>query len=287
MRHAVTFTNVDLLAEVAGRPSRLRHLPAALFSLALASACVATARPEVSARAPARDSTVILVIDASLSMQATDVRPSRLGAAEDAVRAFVDRVPQGMRIGLVDFSGDAQVAAAPTDDRAQLLVAVRSVGRYTGFGGTAIGDALVRAVRLGEGRDASILFLSDGKQNRGIVRPLAGARRAREAGMRVYTVALGTTHGRLPASLGFGRQVSSAQSLAPDPTTLRAISELTGGSFFSARTAAGARSAYAELGSRLGWRRSTREVTYEVLGLAALLLVAAWGLSLRSRPRLP
>jgi Ca-activated chloride channel homolog len=311
MQYAVRFTNLDVLSQVAGgRPWR-RYVPPVLFALALASLSFAVARPQAKTLVPVDRATVILVIDASLSMQATDVEPSRLSAAQNAVRTFLDRVPKRVRVGLVVFSGEAEVGAPPTTDHELVRESVDSIGAFSGYGGTAIGDALVRAVELGRQslgtrslsaagaapRSSarglvSILFLSDGRQNRGIVPPLEGAQQAKKAGMPVYTIALGTEHGRLPPGVApfgggpFGGRVSSRR-LAPDPGTLKAISEITGGEFFAARSAHAVRSAYAKLGSRLARKQGKSEVTYAFLGGAAALLVAAGVLSALWSPRLP
>src|SRR5919109_1334587 len=185
MRYAVRYTNLDVLAGVvAGRQWR-RYVPTSLALLALAVLCVALARPHATSLVPKERATVILVLDVSGSMQASDVRPSRLAAAQRAVRGFLERVPSQVRIGLVAFSGDAQVAAIPTTDRALLRQSLDGIGTFPAFGGTAIGDALAVAVDLarqavtGSGSLASasaaasdtkglasILFLSDGHHTR-------------------------------------------------------------------------------------------------------------------------
>src|ERR671925_713702 len=216
MRYAVKYTNLEVLAAVAavGRPWR-RYVPTGLALLAFATLCVAFARPHATSLVPKERATIILVLDVSGSMQSSDVRPSRLGAAQKAVRAFLDRVPPQVRIGLVAFSGDAEVAAPPTTDRALLRQSLDGIGTFPAFGGTAIGDALAVAVDLAKqavsgGSSplaslsaapsdtkglASILFLSDGHQTRGVLEPLQGAERAKAAGIPVYTVSLGTPGG--------------------------------------------------------------------------------------------
>ncbi len=309
MRYAIRFTNLDVLSQVAGRHAWRRYVPATLSTIALALLCVAVARPQALTRTTTKESTVILVVDTSLSMHATDVKPSRLGAARAAVRAFLQRVPGRVQIGLVVFSGDAEVGAPPTTDRSLVRESLDSVGDTTSFGGTAIGDALVLAVELGQtvgttspSRAAprpdarrglvSILFLSDGRQNAGTVQPLEASRRARAAGMRVYTIALGTDHGRLPSDLdaiGAGTSAAgiSSRLLDPDPKTLKAISKITGGEFFRARSAGALKATYAELGARLAGRPAKTEVTYAFLGTAAALLVAATALSALWSPRFP
>ena len=168
---------------------------------------------------------MILVVDVSRSMQARDVKPSRIGAATAAVRVFLDKVPDRVQVGLIAFAGDPAVAAPPTTDHGLVREALDTLEWYPSFGGTAIGDALAEAVRIGQqavgagnGNLAavtaapseqtkglvSILFLSDGAQTRGTLLPLDGAERARTAGIPVYTVALGTPNGTL--RFGFGRQ---------------------------------------------------------------------------------
>jgi Ca-activated chloride channel family protein len=292
MRYAVDFTNLEVLSQVVSRAWR-RHIPTALFGTALVLLCVAVARPQVRTLVTTKGTTVILVIDASLSMHATDVKPSRLAAAEGAVHSFLDRVPRRVRVGLVVFSGDAQVGAPPTTDRELVGESVDAIASSSGFGGTAIGDALVLAVDLAgrtlgaPSHSTSILFLSDGRQNEGSVPPLEGARRARRAGMRVYTIALGTDHGRLPAHVESIATGFTSRLLGPDPETLKRISEITGGEFFRARSAEALESAYATVGTRLSGKPKQIEVTYAFVGAAAALLLGATALSAFWAPRLP
>lgn len=304
MRYAVRYTNLDVLAAVAGgRPWR-RYVPPALALLALAVLCVSVARPNVTSLVPKERATVVLVLDVSGSMQAEDVAPSRLQAAQRAVRSFLDRVPPQVRVGLVAFSGDAQVAAPPTTDRALLRQSLDGIGTFPAFGGTAIGDALAAAVEVAKqavaGGNASlasvtsaasrtkglasILFLSDGHQTRGILEPLQGAERAKAAGIPVYTVALGTPQGVVTGEFdGVPRTIP----VPPDPATLKAIAQTTGGKFFEAKNAGSLRAAYSKLGSRLGRAPGKSEVTYAFLAGAAGLLAAAGLLSAFWSPRLP
>jgi Ca-activated chloride channel homolog len=305
MRYAVKYTNLEVLAAVAGgRPWR-RYVPTGLALLALAVLCVAFARPHATSLVPKERATVILVLDVSGSMQSSDVRPSRLAAAQKAVRSFLDRVPPQVRVGLVAFSGDAQVAAPPTTDRALLRQSLDGIGTFPAFGGTAIGDALAVAVNLARqalaGGSAqltsftsaapartkglaSILFLSDGHQTRGTLEPLQGAARAKAAGIPVYTVALGTPGGVVTRDWdGVARTIP----VPPDPATLRAIAETTGGKFYEAKNAGSLHSAYSKLGSSLGRTPGKTEVTYAFLAAAAGLLLAAGFLSALWSPRLP
>jgi Ca-activated chloride channel homolog len=322
MRYAVRYTNVDVLAAVlaVGRPWR-RWLAAGVFLLAVAALCVAVSRPHVHTLVANDNATVVLVLDVSGSMQAQDVKPTRLVAAQKALHAFLAKVPARLKVGLVLFAGEAEVATPPTTDHDLVAEAVDEAGLFRGFGGTAIGDAIATAVRVGQrsagiqgksvstapqapelasytaatARPASslvsILFLSDGHQTRGILPPLQGAARARTAGIPVYTVALGTTGnttlrgypGGFPgAGTGFGRR-----GLSPDPQTLHAIATLTGGKFYRARSAGAVQDTYSALGEKLGRKPGTKEVTDLFLMAAAGLLVLAGVLSALWSPRLP
>jgi Ca-activated chloride channel family protein len=315
MRYAVRYTNVDVLALVAGgRPWR-RYATTAIFLLAVAVLCVAVARPHVRATITSDKATIVLVLDVSGSMQAVDVKPTRLAAAQKAIHTFLNKVPSRVRVGLVLFAGEAQVATPPTRDHQLVGEAVDAAGEFRGFGGTAIGDALALAVHLGletvggqgvrtlasysaapphvASTLVSILFLSDGRQTQGFLQPLQGAARARAAGIPIYTVALGTTGAtslkgfpgfRGGGGFGFG---GFGRGLAPDPVTLKAIATQTGGQFFRARSAGAAEAAYAKLGSSLGRTPGHAEVTNTFLAVAAVLLVLAGALSALWSPRLP
>ena len=323
MRYAVKFTNVEVLATVVSGRSWLRVVPPALFALALALLLVALARPQVERTFLKERATVVLVMDTSRSMQAEDVPPTRLAAAQEAARTFLDQVPDKLRVGLVVFAGEAQVATPPTRDHDLVRTAVDEIDSFLVFGGTAIGDALQTAVELGkqvedsepsQGKEivhrpaaeptrtlaqaadegdeeeqgpVSILFLSDGAQTRGILQPLEGAALAKDARYPVYTVALGTPEGvidRGPFGFGGGNQ---SIPVPPDPETLRQIAETTGGEFTEARTAEALESAYANLGSKLGREPGESEVTFLLVAAAALLLLAAGVASALLSPRLP
>jgi len=314
-RYAVTFTNLDVLATVTGGRSWRRLVPPALLLLALAALCTGLARPHVERLVPRERATVVLVVDVSRSMLAKDVAPTRLAAAQEAVRTFLDRVPDRLRIALVAFAGDPQVAAPPTTDHELVRASLDQIHLYPGYSGTAIGDALALAVELAEqatgdgsggGGDggtgqtiavrtaapaqaepdelAAILFLSDGAQTRGILEPLQGADLARQAGVPVYTISLGTPEGTVTGNFGGFQQTIP---VPPDPVTLNAIAETTGGKFFAARTAEALEAAYIELGSALGREPGTREATSWFLAAAAAALAAALLAAALWSPRLP
>ena len=325
MRYAVRFTNLDVLATVVSGRSWLRLVPPALFALALALLFVGLARPHVNRMLLKERATVILVIDTSRSMQADDVEPTRLAAAQEAMRTFLDKVPGRLRVGLVVFAGEAQVATPPTKDHELVRTAVDEIDTFLVFGGTAIGDALQTAVELGkqvteeenprgeeiafvtepastrslaqavgckEEGPVSILFLSDGAQTRGILQPLEGAALAQEACVPVFTVALGTPEGTIDRGAfgnNFGRDPGAGQDIPvpPDPETLRQIAEMTGGEFSEARTADALEKAYTKLGSSLGREPGESEITFLFVALAAGLLLVATALSTFLAPRLP
>ena len=307
MRYAVRFTNLDVLAGVVGGRAWRRYVPLGIFLLALAAACAATARPHANRLVAQENATVILVIDVSRSMSARDVKPTRLLAAEAALRTFLDRVPGRLRVGLIAFAGAPSTVAPPTRDHDLVRESLAAVGDYGSYGGTAIGDALAAAVELGQeavrgsvgiqaavrpaARSArglvSILFLSDGAQRNGYLQPLQGAARAKAAGIPVYTVALGTPNGYIEGGFGPGGRFGGRRPVPPDPDTLRAIAATTGGKFFDARSSEAVESAYASLGSSLGRTRERTEVTHVVLAGAAGLLVLEGLLSALWSPRLP
>ncbi len=303
-RYAVRFTNLEVLAGVAGRRRAWRrHVPAALLLAALASLCVAFARPTMTVKSPNERASVVLVVDTSGSMRASDVKPTRLAAARSAMRSFLDRAPSSLRIGIVSFSDEAQVVVSPTVDRKQLDQGIDVLG--PGFG-TALGDGIARAVELaraaagrsGEGGStstaplkdakgrslASILLLSDGAQTRGLLSPGQGAARAQSAGIPVYTITLGTDGGTILAGPPGQEQVIP---VPPDRETLGAIAEYTGAESFDAESAGALQKVYAGLGSRVGREDRPREVTAAFVAAGALLLASAAGLALVGAPRLP
>jgi Ca-activated chloride channel family protein len=228
------------------------------------------------------------------------------------VRSFLKKVPHNVRVALIAFAGDPQVAAPPTTDLDVVRQGLDSLGYYSGYGGTAIGDAIAAAVDLVKPQNpngtqtiayttiadqkkspVSILFLSDGHQTRGLLQPLEGADRAKAAGIPVYTIALGTPNGvltRPPGGFGGGGGPGFGPAqipVPPDPATLRQIAQTTGGKFFDARSAQALESAYSHLGSVVARVKGKREATNEFLGLAAILLVAAGAFSALVAPRMP
>ena len=308
-RYAVRYTNLEVLAGVAGRRRVWRRqVPAALMLAALAALGVSLARPTVTVKAPNERASVVLVVDTSGSMRASDVKPTRLAAAKHAMHSFIEHAPSSLRVGIVSFSDEAQVVVPPTVDRAQLDQGIEVLG--PGFG-TALGDGIARAVdlaraaagRSGDGAGAggsastpgqlkdakgralaSILLLSDGAQTRGLLSPGQGAERAQAAGVPVYTIALGTDGGTILAGPPGQEQVIP---VPPDRETLGAIAEYTGAESFDAESASALEKVYSGLGSRVGRENQQREVTAFFVAAGALLLAGAAGVALVGAPRLP
>jgi Ca-activated chloride channel family protein len=304
-RYAVAFTNLSVLAEVIDRPSAWRrYLPTALFLAALGLLCVALARPEVTVMVKRDNATVVLTVDASGSMLAEDVAPTRLGAARVAVERFLDRAPERFRIGMVMFAAEPQVVTPPTRDRDLVR---SSLEFFLPLRGTAIGDAVARSAQLGRqavggpdpdtsgrlddaGREqpeeapVAVLFLSDGSQTAGYLSPLEGARRAKRLGVPIYTIALGTPEGVLELGFGPYRRVIA---VPPDPDTLRAIADETGGDFFDAPSAEALTAAYDELGERLSHEPGKLEATFAFVAAGAAFALAAGVLSRLWFSRLP
>ena len=258
-------------------PGWRRHAPLLLAALAMTGLVAALARPQVSVAVPAEQASIVLAMDHSGSMEATDVAPSRLVAALRAGEAFLDRVPARVRVGGVVFNHRAEAVESPTTDREALRAALRAAMKPAG--GTATGEALATSLAMLRGRPrgtngrrppSAIVLLSDGKSTDGRD-PLPLAAEARRLGIPVYTVALGTPAGRLP----------NGEPVPPDTATLRAIADRSGGQAFTAQEAGAVSTVYERLGSKVATRREEREVTGAFAGGAAVLLLLGGGLSLR------
>ena len=306
-RYAVAFTNLDLLASVAStRRSWRRWVPLVLFLLALAAASTALARPRATVSVPANRATVVLLVDVSGSMRASDVKPTRLGAAQAAMGAFADKVPKGVKIGLVSFSTGPNLLVIPTTDRTILHEGIDLLAPEAG---TAIGDGLALAVqtvkssvgdapRTTDGKiPGAIVLLSDGAQTRGTLTPLQGADQAKAAGVRVFTVVLGTDNGTLGfgpfggyglgGGFGGGGGAGRRFPVRPDPVTLAAIAKDTGGQTFRAKSASKVEAIYKQLGASIAHKKQQREVSSWFTGLAALLVLTSLAAARMTGERLP
>lgn len=291
-RYAIRFTNLDVLAGVVQQrfPWR-RAVAAALFVLAFVAATGALARPLVRTTVAKGHGTVVLTIDTSGSMMANDVKPTRLRAAQAAIRTFLDTAPKQVQVGMVAFSTEPMVISPVTSDRNLLK---QDLEFLEAGAGTAIGDGIAQALQLakeaapvrpGQKRPAAaIILMSDGAQTRGFLEPLDAARRSRLAGVPIYTVALGTPHGVLTLDYGGFKQ---RIPVPPDPDTLRKIASATGGRFYAARDADRLQAVYKDLGSRLARGHENREVTFALVAASAVLLMGAGGLSLVGAARIP
>ena len=282
-RFASRWASPSLLPNLVDRgPGRLRHLPLAVVLVALAALIVGVARPHATVSVPREEATVLIAIDVSRSMCATDVRPTRLAAAQLAAYAFVRKVPEKYRIGVIGFGSNATVAIAPTTDRELVREAIGSL--KTGEG-TALGDAVLLAATLGRRLRTSdgavppmsVLLISDGAREGGRTAPRPAAQRARRLNVPVYTVVLGTANGVVQNTLTGGyREIIR---VPPNPSTLRMVARITRGRFFSSLQDEGLSAVYEELRSRLGHRKESREVTDVFAGGSALLLLVGGALS--------
>jgi Ca-activated chloride channel family protein len=295
-RSAISFPNLGVLATVAGRSGWRRHFVTGLLLGVLLLLCFAVARPRVPLAANSSSATVVLVVDVSYSMVATDVAPTRLDAARAAITSFVDHVPPGVKIGLVAFADDPVVVTTPTADHGVVKAGISSL--TPGFG-TAIGDALARAVDLvkastgqtgstkpsgAAAKKGAVVLLSDGHQTHGVLAPNEGAHLAEVAGVPVYTIALGTLSGTVTINR-FGSV--SIVPVPPDRSTLKGIAEETGGSSYEVTDAKRLSSVYSGLGRTVARTTKRREVTAAFVAVAAALLTVAIGVAAISAPRLP
>jgi len=280
---AARFGNPALLPNVVDRaPGRRRHLPLAILLVALTAMIIGVARPRATVTVPREEATVILVVDVSRSMRATDVEPTRLDAARIAAETFLTKVPKKFRVAVVSFATRAVVAVPPTEDRSLASAALASLRPGEG---TALGDAVSLAIGLaqrerrsdGSVPPAAVLLISDGAQMGGRASPQAAARRAKALKVPVYSIVVGTPNGIVEQQLTGGfRQIIR---VPPRPDTLQFIARTTNGEFFTATNDTRLREVYERLGSRLGHRKQSREITDVFAGGSAVLLLAGGALS--------
>ncbi|SRR5579884_3518345 len=290
----VRYPTLDLAARAAAAAAPWRrHVPAALYLLALSLAAVGVARPTARVPMPDNRTAVMLSVDVSGSMEAHDIVPSRIGAAKRAATEFVRALPRGAKVGLVAFSSYATVVTPLTEDHDRVVQAIRALRpRFA----TAIGDGLLEAVYALPGRHrpgatgragavqlaaaettvlppAAVVLLSDGGNNRGTP-PEQAARIARDQHVTVYTVGLGAPE----TSRGNARSRPSSEPL--DEQTLKTIAEITGGTYHRASSAAELTQAYTRLGRSIGWTQRPTELSGVASALAAMLLAGTLVVSL-------
>ena len=287
---AEPFADAAMLPSVVPqRPGWRRHAPMLVYAIALAGLIVALARPQATVAVAVERASIILTTDYSGSMQARDVPPNRLVAARRAAERFLEEVPDEIQIGAVAFNHGARTLQTPTTDRERVRAALTTLRPR---GGTATGDglaaslAVLRRERTPAGRraPAAVVLISDGASTRGRD-PIAVAQEARRLGVRVYTVALGTASGTIEVRSSSGD--TTRRRVPPDPDTLRQMATITRGQAFAAADASALSTVYERLGSQVGRRDETREITAGFAGGALVLMGAGALMSLRWFRRVP
>ena len=307
-KSALRYSNLGVVRAAAVGGNWRRHVPPALALLAVSGLVLAAARPVASVPLPWARSTIMLAMDVSRSMRVTDVKPSRLVAAQEAAKLFLRELPRGVEVALVTFAGSSEVAQRATLDRAALVAAIDAVQMQIG---TAIGTAIVQClaelfpdhgidvgeltfgrkrsgrslhdkdkpgprqivpVPPGSYRSAAIILLSDGRRTTGID-TLEAAKMAADRGVRIYVVALGTVKGdgATPEGMPIYLQL--------DEPTLREVARMTNGEYHHAGTAEQLRNIYQDLGSRTEVLTRETEITALLALCSALLMLSAGGLS--------
>jgi Ca-activated chloride channel homolog len=280
---AAAFVTAALTESVAPRrPRWRRHLPMLAFLIAVAVLIAAAARPQRSVAVPVTNGAVMIAQDVSSSMKATDVAPTRLGAAQHAADHFIATLPSAVEVGLVEFAKTPIVLQSPTTNHALTRTAL---GQLHTSGGTAIGDAILTALRAirslplvdGKHPPGAILLISDGASNVG-GDPIAAAREAASLHIPIYTIALGTYRGTIPITRG-GTTVTVY--VPPSPQELAQIATVSGGKGFTASDTAGLRAVYAHLAAKLGHKTVKQQITSSFAGVGLVLLLVGSVLTLR------
>jgi len=283
---AVKFTNVDLLRSLVPKGiGARRHIAATAFLLSLLILAVGLARPSIDKKEPLERATIMLAIDVSLSMQATDVQPTRIEAAKSAAKDFVKQLPASFNVGLVSFAKSANVLVSPTKERDSILQGIDGLQLQEA---TATGEAVftsldaIRAVPA-DGADgappARIVLLSDGYRTAGrSIEDAANA--ASAAAVPVSTIAFGTDDGVV-------RIGNQTQRVPVDRPSLQKLAEVTKGYFYEAASKDELKRVYQDMGSSIGYRTKPREITQWYLGIGLGLALIGGALSLLWGSRLP
>ena len=281
------FTNLALLDQVAPkRPGWRRHVPAALFLLAMSTLILGFAQPARDVKVPRERATIMLALDTSLSMEATDVSPSRIEAAQSAAKAFVDQLPARINLGLVTFNGNASLRVTPTTDREAVKQAIddAQLGERT-----AIGEAIftsldaLKQVPASDGTEvpARIVLMTDGTTTDGRSNDSAVAA-AKEANVPVSTIAFGTDAGTITIP-----QEPLPIPVPVDKEALKSIAADTNGKFYSAASESELKQVYDNIGSSVGFVTEQHEISTWFIAGALVLMLITGGLSLAWFQRLP
>jgi len=306
---AISYANLALVRQaMAGSTSWRRHLPPVLFLLALAALLLASARPFATIALPSQQETIMLAMDVSGSMRATDVEPNRLVAAQNAAKAFLAELPRHVKVGIVAFAGTASVVQPATVNREDLVAAI---DKFQMQRGTAIGNGIVMSlaelfpdadidlskmqygnrpqgtslddkpkagkkvyepVAPGSNGSAAVILLTDGQRTTG-VDPLEAAKLAADYGVRVYTVGVGTVTGETIGFEGWSMRVRL------DEESLKAIASKTQAEYFYAGTAQDLKKVYTTLSSKLTLQKKDTEISGLMALLGAVLALLSAGLS--------
>jgi Ca-activated chloride channel family protein len=284
--YAVRFTNVALLQSIAPKgPGWRRHVAAVTLLLALFTLATGMAKPATDIQEPLERATIVVAIDVSLSMQATDIEPTRIQAAKEAAKLFVGELPRSFNVALVSFAKSATVVVSPTKSHEQVTSAIDSLQLQES---TAIGEAIYASLQAiqtvpADGAagppPARIVLLSDGFTTYGRPNEEA-AKAAKNANVPVSTIAFGTQEGVV--------DLNGARTAVPvDRDSLAAIASATEGKFYEAVTASELKDVYRDLGSSIGYRSTPQEITQWFVGIALLFALGAAAMSLIWTSRLP
>jgi Ca-activated chloride channel family protein len=285
-RYAIRFTNLALLSHIAPRgPGWRRHVGAVLFLISIALMIMGWARPAAPVKVPRERATIIVAVDVSLSMKATDVVPNRFDSARAEAKKFIQELPQRFNVGLVSFAGTASAVTAPTFDRTAVINAVDQLQLDKG---TAIGEAVFASLSSLRSFDAKakeepppahVVLLSDGDNQTGrTITEAADAAKAQK--VPVSTIAFGTPYGTVEID---GEQVA----VQVDKEALQLLAAGTKGKAYEAAAGGQLSEVYRDIGSSLGYRTEHREIASRYVGIALLLALSAGGASLAWFSRLP
>ena len=285
-RRGMRFTNTSMLDVVIPRQSQWRrHLAVALSLLSLVTLTTAFAQPTTQVNVPRERATIVLVIDASLSMQATDVLPNRLDAAKAAAVAFVNQLPEKYNVSVVSMAGSTSILVPPTLQHSTVANAINSIRLQDS---TAIGSgidtamsALQQAPKDPDHPDdpapGAIVLLSDGTNQTGRA-PQQAAADAKQAGVPVYTIAYGTENGYVDLD-------GQRNPVPVDKEQMQDIARISDGQYFAAATPDQLKTVYENISSEVGYEKADREVTSQFagFGLAFAVLAALGAISLGSK----